>query len=144
MKKILLVLISVSLSSCSSTPDVLVTPAEKAVEQKKSEACKEHPELADQWGECNVQKKVKEKIPAIKACFDKTLEKDITLSGDLMLKIKLWKSGKVRIVFVTEGSLKNKLIGSCIIAEIRKITFAKPPEGLSPVIYFPFSLDSLK
>jgi len=132
------------LSACASTPDKILSPSDEMLSEKKKTACAEHPELDNEWGECNVQKKIAEKIPAIKACYEKKMEHGEILHGDLMLKIKVWKSGKVKNVFIVEGSLKNKLISDCLISNIRKITFAKPPKGQDPVIFFPFTLDRVR
>lgn len=146
MLKLLLALSCIFLlSACSSEP-LVVSPEENsaAPKQEQHQDCAANPELAKQWGQCNVQKRIAEKIPDIKACYDKQLKKDDQLHGGLVLKILLKNNGKVRVVKILEGSLQNKFLSDCLISNIRKIQFAKPPKGEEAAIVLPFTLDQVR
>lgn len=129
--------------ACSSQKDNILTHEEQDANTAKTKNCLEHPELAAAWGECNVRKVIYEKVPKIRACYEKEKDKNYDKSGDLLLKIHVRSNGRVRDVQIAEGSLKNKMIAGCLLKELQKARFARPPVNLQPVIYFPFSFSDL-
>ena len=117
--------------ACSSTP------TEQKTEEQAAEAtdrCLANPELAKEWGECNVKTSLfaqKEGIGKCQSQFSKNP------SQTMMLKIRLKPDGSVRRVKAEEGGPKNRNLERCLSKVVEKIRFASPPKGVKPVIYFP-------
>lgn len=132
------------LAACSGTQDEILTDSEAEAEARATQECLENPELSREWGECNVKKTIYNRMPRIRNCYQKQASAKYDFRGDLILKIRVFPSGKVREVKVEEGSLKNKMLSSCLVREISRLRFAKPPKGINPVIYFPFTLEQVK
>lgn len=143
MRVLSLLCLSLLLVACSSTKDEILTEEQEEAQAAATEECLEHPELAKGWGECNIKRTIFDRIPQIRACYEKG-SKNFDFHGDLILKIRVRPTGKVRDVKVEEASLKNKMLSSCLVKEIGKLQFAKPPKGINPVIFYPFSLDLVR
>ena len=143
MKKLALIF-ALALSACSHSSDRVVSEQEEKSEQDATQECLKHPEQAKSWGDCNVKKTIFDRLPKIRRCYEKTFKEDYNYDGNIVLKILLQTNGKVKNVTVDEGSLRNKMLSGCLVKEIGKLKFAKPPGGITPVIYYPFSLHLVK
>ena len=132
------------LFACSSSSDQIIANQEQKQEHQATETCLNSPEQWKAWGECNVKKTIFDQLPKIQTCYEAGEGQENDVKGDLILEIHLRPSGWVRKVEIREGSLKNPLLSGCLIKEIGKLKFAKPPKDSKPVIHFPFSLDLVK
>ncbi len=143
MRLVPLLLLSFALAACSTTKDDILTDDQEEAQAAATEECLNNPELAKSWGECNIKRTIFQRLPKIRSCYEKEGKK-ADYHGDLILKIRVRPTGFVRDVKVEEASLKNKMLSSCLVKEISKLQFAKPPKGINPVIFYPFSLDLVR
>jgi Ca-activated chloride channel homolog len=74
----------------------------------------------------NVQKIVKQKIPGIELCYQKELEKEPGLKGEVTFKLTIDSKGKVSKVSLVSSPLKNKRLEQCILEEIKGLIFPVP------------------
>jgi hypothetical protein len=139
-----LLLFPILLSACASTPDSILSENEAEAQAEATKECLSDAELGNDWGECNVKKTLFSRMTKIRACYAKDSNKKYDFHGDLILKIHVFPNGKVKETKVEEGSLKNKMLSTCLVKEISRMRFARPPKGIHPVIYFPFNLELVK
>ena len=140
MRKLLLLVLF--LAACSSQKDQILTEEEQNENEQKTINCFHNPELWGVWGECNVRKTIYDRLPKVRGCYEK--QKNYTYEGDILLKIHVRTNGRVREIQIAEGSLKNKMLSTCLLTELQKARFAKPPKNITPIVYFPFSFEALK
>jgi len=123
------------LSACTTTPSATEEEIEAQIAAEATDQCLANPELAKDWGECNVKKTIFSRMDAISQCQMRHAK--ASSADAMMLKIRLRTNGKVRDVKAEQGKAKNKNLETCISKVIAKLQFAAPPKGVSPVIYFP-------
>jgi len=122
------------LSACSSAPEVTEEENAAKAAAEATEQCFANPELAKAWGECNVKKTIYGRMEGIGACQMKHGQNNAAM----MLKISVRPNGRVKEVRAEDGAAKNRPLEKCLAAEISRLHFAAPPEGVKPVIYFPY------
>lgn len=130
------------LGACA-TSDRVLTEAQKKQEEEATKNCLKNPDKARTWGECNQKKVVHNRIPQIRRCYEQKLGEEMQFEGDVVLRFRVYKSGRVRDVRIDQGSLKNKFVSDCLLKETAKVRFAAPPEDYGNVVYFPFLLEKL-
>ena len=125
------------LAACASQPSV---EEQEAAAAKATDECLADSALAREWGECNVKRTIYARMAAIGECQRK-FHKGSRPGDTLMLKIRVRPNGRVKDVRADENVRPvNKPLESCLSKEIGKLQFAAPPQGVKPIIYFPYQL----
>lgn len=130
MKTLFSALLLSILASCASAPTEEEIAEGKAQETNE---CLSDPELAREWGECNVKTTIFSRKQEIAQCQSKHSRPN----QSMMLKIDLLSSGRVKNVRAETGSAKNRRLENCLRQAMRKLQFAAPPAGANPTIMFP-------
>jgi hypothetical protein len=82
-----------------------------------------------------IQRTVKQRMPAFKTCYEAGLKKNAALKGRLVLKFEIDTEGAAKRATATESSLGDDDVVSCILDELRKTPFPKPEGGSVTVAY---------
>jgi len=80
----------------------------------------------------DIQKAVKQQIPAMELCYQNALEKEPNIQGEATFQLVIGSKGKVTKVNLVSSKLKNKHLEQCIIQKIKDLTFPTP-EGTEKV-----------
>lgn len=72
-------------------------------------------------------------------CYERELQKDKTLSGQVKVKFTISGNGSVIAAVVSESSLKNRTVESCVTDKIRRWAFPEPKGGGIVVVNYPFN-----
>ncbi len=80
----------------------------------------------------DIQKAVKQQIPAMELCYQNALEKEPNIQGEATFQLIIGSKGKVTKVSLVSSKLKNKHLEQCIIQKIKDLTFPTP-EGTEKV-----------
>ncbi|MCO5143692.1 MAG: hypothetical protein M9962_11435 [Oligoflexia bacterium] len=129
--KLIALLSIVFLASCAGSSSV--ENDELAKEQKHTDECLENPELAQEWGSCNVKSVIYKRLNQFERCLGKKRG-----NTRLLIEMQLYQNGNVRGVKVLEGKFSSKAEERCMRAQLMRLRFAKPPKGQQPVITLPF------
>jgi len=80
----------------------------------------------------DIQKAVKQQIPAMEICYRKALEKKPDTQGEATFRLVIDSKGRVTKVSLVSSKLKDKDLKQCIIQKIKELTFPAP-EGRGKV-----------
>lgn len=122
--------LAICLSACAGKTE---TEAEEPM--VGAETCLENPEMAKEWGECNVKKTIYDAKDKISSCT-----KTSKLNRETVLKIKLHNNGRVKELLLEDSVEKNKKVAQCLHKEISKLRFAPAPQGVKPIIMYPIEI----
>ncbi len=73
----------------------------------------------------------------VRYCYEKQLKIHPELEGKLMVKFTIGESGRVRSAIVTESTINNIEVESCVLYKIKGWRFP-PPQGGEVSVIFPF------
>jgi len=78
------------------------------------------------------QKIIKQKIPAIELCYQKTLEKNPNIQGEVTFQLVIDSKGKVIKANLISSKINDKKLEECIFQKIKELNFS-PPTGTDRV-----------
>ncbi|HVR03366.1 MAG TPA: AgmX/PglI C-terminal domain-containing protein, partial [Polyangia bacterium] len=115
---------------------------EAASEKKVSGSVKsEAPAVDGELDPAMVAKEVRTRLGAIKACYERALKRNPTLSGKVVIHWTITQAGTVSGVDVEQDTLGDAEVASCIKALIARWRFPAPAGG-SVDVSFPFVFQS--
>ena len=76
----------------------------------------------------------------VRACYERGLQKSPRLAGRLSLRFLIGPQGRVTTARVSQSSLRNAGVESCIQSRLMSWKFPKPEGGVSVKVAFPFVL----
>ena len=85
-----------------------------------------------------IEKVVRRHKAAIKECYEREIVNDANLGGRIGVQWTVGLDGKVVTASVSENTMGNKIVESCILAEVQKMRFDHPDGGMVVVAY-PFT-----
>jgi TonB family protein len=85
-----------------------------------------------------VVRMIQTRSAAIRACYERELRADPTLQGSIRVSMTIQESGSVTGVRVTENSMGNDTVGSCVVRVIAGFRFNPGPTDGSVSYVFPF------
>ena len=88
-----------------------------------------------------VAKEVRARQGAIKACYERALKRNPTLTGKIVMHWTITAAGTVSGVDVEQDSLGDSEVGSCVKSLIARWRFPAPAGG-SVEVSFPFVFQS--
>jgi len=115
---------------------------EAASEKKVSGSIKtEAPAVDGELDPAMVAKEVRTRLGAIKACYERALKRNPTLSGKVVIHWTITQAGTVSGVDVEQDTLGDAEVASCIKALVARWRFPAPAGG-SVDVSFPFVFQS--
>ncbi len=88
----------------------------------------------------DIQRVVQQRSAGIKFCFEKELQRDPSLGGQVVLNWVIALNGTVQSSAVASTTLNNKNVEQCMLQQVRRWRFKEPDGGLCSVNYpFVFS-----
>ena len=115
---------------------------EAAAEKKVSGSIKsEAPAVDGELDPAMVAKEVRTRLGAIKACYERALKRNPTLSGKVVIHWTITQAGTVSGVDVEQDTLGDAEVASCIKALVARWRFPAPSGG-SVEVSFPFVFQS--
>jgi outer membrane biosynthesis protein TonB len=113
-----------------------------AAEKKVSGSVKsEAPAVDGELDPAMVAKEVRSRLGAIKACYERALKRNPTLSGKVVIHWTITQAGTVSGVDVEQDTLGDAEVASCIKALVARWRFPAPAGG-SVDVSFPFVFQS--
>ena len=89
-----------------------------------------------------IQKVVRNHFGELRACYERELAKVKGLTGKVQVTWLVSADGNVANAFVSETTLKNKTVETCITNAIKRWRFPKPAGGAACKVTYPFALES--
>jgi outer membrane biosynthesis protein TonB len=115
---------------------------EAAAEKRVSGVVKsEAPAVDGELDPSMVAKEVRSRLGAIKACYDRALKRNPSLSGKVVIHWTITQAGTVSGVDVEQDTLGDAEVASCMKALVARWRFAAPSGG-SVDVSFPFVFQS--
>jgi TonB family protein len=81
---------------------------------------------------------IKQRLGAIKACYERELKSNPTLQGKISIQFTIEERGNVSGVKVVENSMGSDSVGSCVANAIQRFRFNPGPSGGSVSFSYPF------
>jgi TonB family protein len=85
----------------------------------------------------NIQRVVRMRAAAIRACYEQSLQVDEGLAGKVSVRWTIGGDGRVDGVSVLESTIGSAAVERCVLAAIRGMRFDPPTEGVC-VVAWPF------
>jgi len=96
------------------------------------------PEVDGALDSAALQRAVRRKMGAVKACYEKQLKRNPNLSGKIVIVFMVGGNGRVSSVEVDQNTMGNKEVGSCIVRQVKRWIFPKPEGGEEAEVVLPF------
>lgn len=95
------------------------------------------PQVGDFCSKDNIRQVVSSRSSAIKYCFEKELQTNPSLSGQIVAQWRIQLDGSVQGASVASSSMSNSSVEGCVLRVIERMRFEKPAGGIC-VINYPF------
>lgn len=79
-----------------------------------------------------IQKTLKQQIPSMEWCYQKTLEKKPNIQGEAIFQLVIDSKGRVTKINLVSSKLNDKNLEQCIIQKIKELAFPTP-EGIDKI-----------
>lgn len=87
-----------------------------------------------------IRRVVRAHIDEVRYCYNAGLEKDPDLAGKIVVGFEIGADGAVQSSEITESTLPDAEVGTCVAAAVKKWVFPKP-QGGSVAVAYPFVLE---
>jgi Ca-activated chloride channel family protein len=94
----------------------------------------EPPSLVGELEPGVVAREVRARLGAIKACYERSLQRDPALSGRLVLRWTITSEGKVQSVDVASDTLAAPVVSDCVRSLVLRWRFPVPSRGSVEVV----------
>lgn len=91
-----------------------------------------------------VKKVVKEHHDEMRLCYEKQHFKDRDLKGTVTLQFAIAPTGKVQVSKISDSTMDNPAVESCLIGAVKKWTFPEPKGGDVVIVTYPFTFEPVK
>jgi TonB family protein len=81
---------------------------------------------------------IKNRIGAIRACYERELKQNPTLAGKVTIQFTIEQQGNVSGVKVSDNSTGSDAVGQCVANAIQRFRFNPGPDGGSVTFSYPF------
>lgn len=89
-----------------------------------------------------IRRVVRRHLNEVKFCYEQQLNARPDLQGRVTTKFVISPTGSVQSAVVSDSSLRNQAVESCITRAVRRWTFPAPEGGGIVVVNYPFLLDA--
>lgn len=93
--------------------------------------------------EDDVARIVRQRLPAIRMCYERALRQDRTLGGRLVVDFTVGGAGTVTDARVAQDGLRDPAVGACLVSTFRRFRFPAPTGG-AVRFSFPFLFEPAK
>ncbi|MCX4240670.1 AgmX/PglI C-terminal domain-containing protein [Paraliomyxa miuraensis] len=88
-----------------------------------------------------IRRIVRAHINEIRYCYNEGLQRNEDLAGRVAIQFTVGKEGKVTSSHVSEDSLDDEAVSSCMAEAVGRWMFPRPADGEDVVITYPFVLE---
>ena len=88
-----------------------------------------------------IKKIVRQHSGEIRACYEKELIKNHSLTGRITVEWEISKEGNVALIVIKESTMKNENIEQCISNSIKLWRFPAPKDGEIAKVEYPFEFE---
>lgn len=99
------------------------------------------PQVAGFLSREQIERVVRRHSRGIQYCYERELQNDPALEGRISVNWTIGLDGRVESASVTENSMGNRNVESCVLQEVRRMRFDQPDGGMVVVTY-PFTFRS--
>lgn len=89
-----------------------------------------------------IRRVVRRHLNEVKYCYEQQLTSRPDLAGRVTVKFVISPTGSVQSAVVSDSSLRNQAVESCVTQAVRRWTFPAPDGGGIVVVNYPFLLDA--
>lgn len=101
------------------------------------------PQVGDFCDPANIRSVVTARSNAIRYCFERELQTDPSLSGQITAQWTIGLDGSVTRASVASSTMNNRTVEGCIVRVIQRMRFEQPDGGMC-VINYPFVFSGLE
>lgn len=91
-----------------------------------------------------VRRVIRSILSQIRACYERSLRRDPTLTGKVVINFEIGAGGRVVAARPKSNTLADSSVGSCVAERIQEQRFPEPPGGTIAVVAYPFVFDAQK
>ncbi|RAL21627.1 hypothetical protein DL240_12275 [Lujinxingia litoralis] len=113
---------------------------ERKVEARMSTGA---PAVGDFCDPGNIRQVVNRRQPAIRHCFERELQTNPTLSGNISVTWRVQLDGSASNASIASSTMGNSAVESCIVRVVDRLRFEKPDGGIC-VINYPFVFSGIE
>ncbi len=89
-----------------------------------------------------IRRVVRQHRNEIRYCYEKQLQKNPKLSGEVKVKFIISGTGSVMSAVVSDSTLKNSKVQQCMTKKIRRWVFPEPKGGGTVIVNYPFKFST--
>lgn len=89
-----------------------------------------------------IRRVVRQHRNEIRYCYEKQLQKNAKLAGQVKVKFTIAGTGRVISAIVSSSTLKNSSVEGCMTRKIRRWVFPEPKGGGIVIVNYPFNFSS--
>ena len=82
---------------------------------------------------------IKQKMGRIRECYTRELRRDPDLTGKVVVRFVIGRSGAVTYAAIRASSLGNSIVEDCVVDEVQSATFPSPRGDGSVIVSYPFN-----
>ncbi|MBA2662149.1 MAG: AgmX/PglI C-terminal domain-containing protein [Bradymonadaceae bacterium] len=101
------------------------------------------PQVGDFCDAANIRRVVGQRANAIRYCFEKELQTNPSLSGQIVAQWRIQLDGAVASPSIASSTMNNREVEGCITRVIQRMRFEKPDGGIC-IINYPFVFSGLE
>lgn len=87
-----------------------------------------------------IRRIVRAHINEVRSCYNAGLTRNPNLEGRVLIQFSILGTGRVGSSVVQENTSKDKKVGDCIAAAVKRWKFPKTPNGGTALVTYPFKL----
>lgn len=89
-----------------------------------------------------IKRVVRQHRNEIRYCYEKELQKNAKLAGQIKVKFTISGTGRVISAIVSSSTVKNRSVEGCMTRKIRRWAFPEPKGGGIVIVNYPFNFSS--
>jgi hypothetical protein len=109
--------------------------------ERRPQVQRGNPNIAGFLSREQIERVVRRHQRGIQYCYERELQNDGLLAGRISINWTIGLDGTVQSASVTENSMGNRNVESCILSEVRRMRFDQP-DGGNVVVTYPFTFRS--
>lgn len=89
-----------------------------------------------------IESYIRRRLDRIRLCYERQLNFSPKLSGKILVRFAIGKTGQVMSSSIAEDTMKNENVRSCILSEVKSWSFPPPEGGTLVNVDYPFVFES--
>jgi hypothetical protein len=83
---------------------------------------------------------IRQRLPAIRACYERELRRDATLRGVVLVDFTIGSDGRVSAQSISRNTTGDVAVAECVASVVSRLRWSPGPEGGSVTFSYPFTL----